>query len=1017
MATPFNDPEASFKCILSAKPSTSEPVANIAIALQICNAIIGNSDRNHPNLTGARAGGSCTSIFTSPDVFTPPIGEPADTAICFTMLHTIMGNLSPAAAASASVNADVLTDASNAYTAMHPCDANREFSSSLKPSRKSGILHAFSPKILFAIFAFAAMLPVANAACHDTLPPAPTIINVTNHGEGILKVDFEDEHAFQLAMVIDPESTDLWQYYSTHWTSSDLLDDGKNMKTKFFNERYNKIRVEMYILEGGGYSDVPFIMEWTHNLGLSLQEIFSSDQFIPADNDIGEWIGLMGRDPAHVSEYEIPSTKGFNAEFHTAPRGTIDVDSDVIINGGFVSHQTGVGTEPNGNIAMRLGVGFSSSNPLDSASSLSSVIGIGFNPVLAEYKTIYSVTGGRCNVDISSKMLSEGPQATGAPCHFSWNHRRGQSPAKTKIYVGNQDAGCRNYTVSTNPTFTSTVTTTSPAMITGLDPTSSGLLVSVESRSAVGSGPAALSTTPVRPCHCACEAFAAPEIISVSSTLSDGVLRVNFTQPRNVPADCAGLGMINYTITTDPPPPPLKIPEREWVVGGCTVCGEDRIVIPLKPSECPVGCGNTTGHTVDGVYNDGWAKCNSCSITCGDLCEGDGISCGSGNHADNCGGVKDIYRVMCTSQTWMPPFATIEGLDPAVSYTTKIVASNDFGSSPPTISRSVTPCFCSCDVPNAPTIYSSTSHLKGTVSIRFNGPTNVPSSCHDDRGIVWESIGNHRVHSDGHVGIDYTVTAVPVVGNGRAVTATFSTTTATIIGLDPSTEYNVHVRASNALGSSSASAVVPTRPMPNGHNSARSWPSIREFMSGLTANTPMNATFTLLSPHQDPSAGYNGQIPIHGRSHLVIYGAGVILDANGTGGFFHLNHERGASLTVYNLTMRNGNAGPLDAGCGGGAITASHASLALYDCTFESCTALSSGGGAFDANALLTLIIVGCLFSGNSAKEGGGALFVERGKSVTIRDSEFVENDSGHVGGALGVTSVLDFVSPVVIYI
>jgi hypothetical protein len=68
-----------------------------------------------------------------------------------------------------------------------------------------------------------------------------------------------------------------------------------------------------------------------------------------------------------------------------------------------------------------------------------------------------------------------------------------------------------------------------------------------------------------------------------------------------------------------------------------------------------------------------------------------------------------------------------------------------------------------------------TSHLQGTLTIEFGGPTNLPPTCHDNRGIVYTMITtNERLHSDEHRGIVYTVTAVPTATHISAGTDTVS---------------------------------------------------------------------------------------------------------------------------------------------------------------------------------------------------------------------------------------------------
>jgi hypothetical protein len=303
------------------------------------------------------------------------------------------------------------------------------------------------------------------------------------------------------------------------------------------------------------------------------------------------------------------------------------------------------------------------------------------------------------------------------------------------------------------------------------------------------------------------------------------------------------------------------------------------------------------------------------------------------------------------------------------------------------------------------------SHQQGSLTVKFGGPTNVPPECNDGkRGIVFTHEGGKRIHSDGHVHLTFTVTAVPTTDSSGAktISATFPTTPATLTGLDPTIGYRVHVRANNALGLGQASAVTDAvLAMPSGGSTrAQSWSSIRDFVHGLSFDTPTKATFTLLGPQQDPSAIYNGQIFV-GSADLVIYGDGAILDANGTGRFFDMSDGSflgyKPSLTLFNLTMRHGRTGPPGTGCSGGAIHAFFPKfLALYDCTLEYNTmpdGESDGdGGAIRSWWSLNTSFVRCIFNANEA-DIGGALDLRYNDHVYILDTIFFRNHAGRFKG------------------
>jgi hypothetical protein len=268
------------------------------------------------------------------------------------------------------------------------------------------------------------------------------------------------------------------------------------------------------------------------------------------------------------------------------------------------------------------------------------------------------------------------------------------------------------------------------------------------------------------------------------------------------------------------------------------------------------------------------------------------------------------------------------------------------------------------------------SHLEGTLTVKFDGPTNIPPHCHHKENVEYtESYDGSTMYlqSDGHRAIVYIVTAVPTTSGAAAITATVHATIGTLVGLDPSTGYNVHVRAYNAVGTGPASTIVPdVVPMPIGGSArAQSWSSIRCFVAGLTVEAPTNATFKLRSPQEDPSAVYDGQMRIMGRSNLVIYGDGAVVDANKTGRFFHLGgsklHGGSGSLTLYNLTLRNGVSGPPGSNSRGGAFFASNMLfIALYFCTLEFNHADGDGGVIYAEDFVGLITFVGCTFFKNT---------------------------------------------------
>jgi hypothetical protein len=162
-------------------------------------------------------------------------------------------------------------------------------------------------------------------------------------------------------------------------------------------------------------------------------------------------------------------------------------------------------------------------------------------------------------------------------------------------------------------------------------------------------------------------------------------------------------------------------------------------------------------------------------------------------------------------------------------------------------------------------------------------------------------------------------------------------------------------------------------------------------MDGITVDVPFNATFKLLSPQQDPSAVYDGQILVRGFSHLVIYGDGAIIDANRTGGFFNLHQELGASLTLFNLTMRHSDSWSWTE-CDYAAITVRWARLlALHSCTVEGPSSMPEKGWTpgIVANRIDTVLITDSTFV------KVGEILIANFMKATIRDSTFLRQRGG----------------------
>jgi hypothetical protein len=166
---------------------------------------------------------------------------------------------------------------------------------------------------------FAALPPATTtASCGYNamqIPDAPIIESIRSNEDGSLTVEFNTPAAtpagWQEAMVMDSTDQSMWHYDSPFWTSPELLDDGVNKKTKYFNRGANRIKVEMHY--GGSVRSVV----WSHNLGMSLQQIFAADKFVASDIPEKDWHGILGDGVAGVdTEWAV---QGFNARYVAFP--------------------------------------------------------------------------------------------------------------------------------------------------------------------------------------------------------------------------------------------------------------------------------------------------------------------------------------------------------------------------------------------------------------------------------------------------------------------------------------------------------------------------------------------------------------------------------------------------------------------------------------------------------------------------------------------------------------------------
>ena len=124
-----------------------------------------------------------------------------------------------------------------------------------------------------------------------------------------------------------------------------------------------------------------------------------------------------------------------------------------------------------------------------------------------------------------------------------------------------------------------------------------------------------------------------------------------------------------------------------------------------------------------------------------------------------------------------------------------------------------------------------------------------------------------------------------------------------------------------------------------------------------------------------------------GTRDLVIDGRGFALDAVGTSRLLVMDSPTDASLSMTDVTVRNGRG----VGDGGGVLLANASTVEVVDTRFEANEASGSGGAlAFPEVAS----VVRSDFTGNVASAGdGGALdAATAGASIVIQESQFAEN-------------------------
>ena len=122
------------------------------------------------------------------------------------------------------------------------------------------------------------------------------------------------------------------------------------------------------------------------------------------------------------------------------------------------------------------------------------------------------------------------------------------------------------------------------------------------------------------------------------------------------------------------------------------------------------------------------------------------------------------------------------------------------------------------------------------------------------------------------------------------------------------------------------------------------------------------------------------------------------IDAQGTGNVVLMINGEPIGTTLEGFTIANGSAG-----VGGGARILD-ASATFIDCHFRDNVADIGGAIRHDSNAGGRLDLIRCVFDGNQALVGTGAIFSASAGGLSAVDCVFTDNDGGQGPGAVGST-------------
>lgn len=177
-------------------------------------------------------------------------------------------------------------------------------------------------------------------------------------------------------------------------------------------------------------------------------------------------------------------------------------------------------------------------------------------------------------------------------------------------------------------------------------------------------------------------------------------------------------------------------------------------------------------------------------------------------------------------------------------------------------------------------------------------------------------------------------------------------------------------------------------PEPDGNCSLREAIIAANAVQSPVTITLSSGTYLLAIPGGGEDDPAKGDLDISNDINIIGQGADeTIVDGGGIDRIFDV--LVGGSLTISNVTIRNGGANPQ----GGGIY--SNGNLIVRDSRFES--NLSNNGGAiFSQNSL---VLENSTFEGNMANSGGG--LYQMGGTVSILNSTFFNNMADSDGGAI----------------